>query len=112
LFQLYQPGYGKGFTEVKRSRTAEGLGAERSALVWQFLGESIIVCFIATLLGVLITLLLLPRFNMLTETSLTFTIGHQGIIWIGLLILSVVLGILSGGLPCLCGIGIPSFTDL
>jgi len=31
--------------------------------------------------------------------------GHQGIIWIGLLILSVVLGILSGAYPALCASG-------
>jgi putative ABC transport system permease protein len=81
------------------------LGADRAALVWQFLGESIIVCFIATLVGALITLLLLPRFNMLTETSLSLTTGHQGIIWIGLLILSVVLGILSGAYPAFVASG-------
>jgi len=90
---------------VKEVGLRKVLGAERSALVCQFLGESIIVCFIATLLGALIALLLLPRFNLLTETSLSFTIGHQGIIWIGLMILSAVLGILSGAYPAFVASG-------
>jgi putative ABC transport system permease protein len=74
------------------------LGAERSSLMKQFLGESVIVCFIASLLAALITLLALPQFNSLTETSLSFN-AASGFTWIALLVLSLVLGILSGAYP-------------
>src|SRR5258706_4700378 len=84
---------------IKEVGLRKVLGAERSALVKQFLGESILVCFIAMLLAVGTTILLLPKFNRLVETSLTLDIGHRGMIWLTLIAGSILLGILSGAYP-------------
>jgi len=83
---------------IKEVGLRKVLGAERSALVKQFLGESMLVCFIAMLLGVGVTILILPQFNGLVETSLTLDAG-RGSIWLALLAGSGLLGILSGAYP-------------
>ncbi len=46
------------------------VGAGRSQLFWQFIGESFIVCFLAVLISFAAALLLLPSFNHLTGKEL------------------------------------------
>src|SRR5579872_2276220 len=45
------------------------LGAERGALVWQFLGESFLMTFIAFVIAVLLTILALPIFNQVSRSE-------------------------------------------
>lgn len=76
------------------------LGAQRRMLVAQFLGESIIVSGLATMLGVCIAWIALPPFNNLIESSLGFGIfPHSYYIWGGLTLLAILLGLLSGSYP-------------
>lgn len=77
------------------------LGAQRSALISQFLGESMIVCSLSMIIGVGATLLLLPKFNTLVERTVLFEIVQPGFIWGALLAITVVLGLLSGTYPAL-----------
>lgn len=78
------------------------LGAQRRMLIFQFLGESILVSLIATLLGFGLAWIVLPSFNSLVETTLSFGIfPHAYDVWGGLIILVIVLGILSGVYPAL-----------
>ena len=46
------------------------VGAGRSQLFWQFIGESFIVCFLAVLTSFIASLVLLPSFNLLTGKEL------------------------------------------
>jgi putative ABC transport system permease protein len=46
------------------------MGAEKQALIRQFLGESFIMCLMSLLLALLLTTLLLPLFNNLTQKNL------------------------------------------
>ena len=72
-------------------------GAFRSALVNQFLLESVITCLIAAALAVLIAQLLLPVVNTLTQKHLT-VIGNPSVV--GCLTLSALfLGIVAGFFP-------------
>ncbi|MEQ9443658.1 MAG: ABC transporter permease [Cyclobacteriaceae bacterium] len=75
------------------------LGAERAALIRQFLGESILVSFISMLLGLLIAVLTLPLFNNMLETSLGYGLLSNVYVWAGLLGLTLLLGVLAGGYP-------------
>ncbi|MEP3209095.1 MAG: ABC transporter permease [Maribacter sp.] len=76
------------------------VGARKTALVGQFLGESILISFIAALLAFLIILLCLPAFSTLIEKPLSLNITH---IEFWLTALSVVLftGIIAGSYPAL-----------
>jgi putative ABC transport system permease protein len=46
------------------------LGAAKKQLFWQFINESIILCFIAVVLSLILSALLLPAFNQLTNKQL------------------------------------------
>lgn len=53
------------------------MGAVRGQLFWQFLGESMVVTLVALLLSIVLTVLLLPVFNTLSERELTLQILLQ-----------------------------------
>ena len=48
------------------------LGAERGALIWQFLGESFMMCIMALALAIVLGQILLPYFNSLTGKNVHF----------------------------------------
>ncbi|MGH7453747.1 MAG: ABC transporter permease, partial [bacterium] len=86
-------------TRAKEVGVRKVVGAEKSQLVGQMLGESIIAGLAAMLLAVGLVELLLPAFNRLTERQLA--IGLLGN-WTGLLLilgLALLVGILSGLYP-------------
>jgi putative ABC transport system permease protein len=75
------------------------LGAERGSLIGQFLGESLLMSFIAFILGLSLTVLLLPAFNHVSGKIITFSlIGNAREIG-AFFILSVITGLIAGSYP-------------
>jgi putative ABC transport system permease protein len=73
------------------------MGAEKQELVRQFLGESFIMCLMALILALLLTTLLLPLFNYLTQKNLRSFNEPALIVWMaGLALLT---GLLAGLYP-------------
>jgi len=74
------------------------IGAEKAALVGQFLGESILISFIAAVLALLIVLITLPSFSTLIDKPLSLDMTN---IWFWLSAVGVILftGILAGSYP-------------
>jgi len=78
------------------------LGAQRRMLIAQFLGESIIVSTLASLLGLTIAWMALPAFKGFIDAELSLSIFPHPWQWaLGLLSLAFVLGLLSGAYPAL-----------
>src|SRR5690606_28473977 len=75
------------------------MGADRSSLVRQFMGESFIMALIALLFAILLVYLFLPVFSNLTELSLNLFRHPEYLV--GLLGLALVVGLLSGSYPAL-----------
>jgi putative ABC transport system permease protein len=75
------------------------LGAERGSLVWQFLGESVVLSTIAFVLALGISKLLLPAFSAVSGKSLTLEYTHQGGIILGFFGLSLLTGLVAGSYP-------------
>lgn len=73
------------------------MGAIKQSLVWQFLGESLIMCIIAMGLSLLLVSLLLPYFNYLTQKELQPFDQPSLLLWIAVLTLST--GLLAGLYP-------------
>ncbi len=73
------------------------MGAEKSSLIRQFLGESFLMCIIALALALLLALLLLPAFNNLTQKHLQLFGEPNIILWITALTLFS--GLLAGLYP-------------
>lgn len=77
------------------------LGAQRRMLILQFVSESVLVSVIATATGVLVAWAILPLFNRLIETELSFTALPTLVFWGGTVGLALVLGLFSGVYPAI-----------
>lgn len=76
------------------------VGAGKRQLVGQFIGESMLVSFLAICFSLLIVVLLLPSFNTLTEKELTVNFADP-VLWLIILLLTIVTGVVSGSYPAL-----------
>jgi len=73
------------------------LGAEKRSLIYQFLGESIMLSVFALLLAIALTRTLLPLFSQLVQRPLSLLVEPS--IWIGISALTLLTGIISGLYP-------------
>ncbi|MFT3705391.1 MAG: ABC transporter permease [Agriterribacter sp.] len=76
------------------------VGAVRYALVTQFIGEALLLVFIAVAIAVGLSALLLPAFNSLTGKQLSLPVT-QPIFWIALAVLLLLTGVVAGSYPAL-----------
>lgn len=74
------------------------VGARKSALVSQFIGESILIAFIAGLFSILLVQLSLPAYNELTDKKLFIDYGNINF-WLSGLALVIFTGVLAGSYP-------------
>lgn len=87
---------------LKEVGLRKSLGALRRMLVVQFLGESIIVSFVSSLLAVLIGWLLLPAFRTLVESPLSLSVlPEPWLIVAAAVVFILILGIFAGAYPAL-----------
>ncbi len=73
------------------------IGVSRKVLVFQFIGESVVLVFISSLIAVSLVLLLLPQFNVITGKQLVLSLDIN-LILVALLII-ILTGFLSGSYP-------------
>ena len=73
------------------------MGAEKSSLVWQFLGESLMMCLMALFVALMFVQLLLPIFNNLTEKNIQLLDKPIIVFWI--IGLTLFTGIAAGIYP-------------
>src|SRR5439155_25626780 len=74
---------------------------EKSQLIAQFIGESVILCVVAFLLTVLFSVLLLPLFNQLAGKTISTGIFHNPRYLVLLFGASLGIGLLAGIYPAL-----------
>jgi ABC-type antimicrobial peptide transport system permease subunit len=78
----------------------KAVGSYRSQLITQFFSESILTVCIALLLALAVTHLLLPVFNTLAEKNMSIPWSNP-VLWGGIVIASIVVGMLAGSYPAL-----------
>ena len=86
---------------VKRAREIgirKVVGAVRSALRYQFIGEAVLLSFFAIVISLLLVALILPSFNSITGKQIPLPV-NQKIFWISLPALALVTGLISGSYP-------------
>jgi ABC-type antimicrobial peptide transport system permease subunit len=88
----------RSFRRAKEVGVRKVVGAGKKSLILQFVGESIIVTFISMMLAVLLTSLLLPTFNLLTNKELTIDFANLRY-WIYGLEFLLITGLLAGFYP-------------
>ena len=77
------------------------VGAFKRQLVGQFLGESILTSFLAMIVAIGFVEFALPRFNSLAGKTLTFDLSGNTFLWLGMLGITLFIGIISGFYPAL-----------
>lgn len=88
------------------------LGAWKSNLISQFLGESFIFVFLASIFAVILTILLLPILNELTDKSLSSFDLIDPVLLGGFFLLILFTGFLAGLYPAFFVTRIPSINSL
>jgi ABC-type antimicrobial peptide transport system permease subunit len=88
---------------VKRSReigVRKVVGALRSTLIKQFIGESLLVTALAVSFSLLLLVLLLPVFNQITQKEIALPF-NQPVFWLKLAGITLITGLVSGSYPAL-----------
>ena len=74
------------------------LGSKKTELIQQFLTESALVSFIALFFAVLLSVVVLPYFNVLADKSIHMPFANP-FFWLILLVSTIVLALISGSYP-------------
>ena len=77
------------------------VGSDRKQLIFQFLGESFLLCFIAFAFAILIVQLILPVFNDLSNKALALSYLFDAKLITGYVLLFFITGVLAGFYPAL-----------
>ncbi|MCF2503125.1 ABC transporter permease [Dyadobacter sp. CY107] len=88
---------------VKRAKEVglrKVVGAYKSSLVGQFMGESILITLLALAFALILVGVLLPSFNTLTEKQLSLNIFNPTLLLL-LLVLTTITGVFAGSYPAL-----------
>ena len=75
------------------------LGAERGALIKQFISESVLMSFIALVLALFITILSLKAFSFMSGAELSFNLSSHWQLLLGFFIVAVITGFIAGSYP-------------
>ena len=75
------------------------IGARRRSLVFQYLGESMLLTFLSLILAIVIIVILLPQFNHITGKQISLALNFRIILVV--LGITLVTGIVSGSYPAL-----------
>jgi len=76
------------------------VGALRSSLIRQFIGEALLVVTLAVFVALFIVILVLPQFNQLTQKHIALPVNRE-YFWLSIAGLIVVTGFISGSYPAL-----------
>ena len=101
VFNYINLSLGKSSTRIKEIGVRKVLGARRMLLIKQFCAESLLLCFFALLIGLVMVEFFLPGFNHLAQKTLSLNVFSQ--IWILVFFTMLVLGvgIITGLYPAL-----------
>lgn len=91
----------RSFTRAKEVGVRKSIGANKRQMFLQIWAESLLICAIAFIIGLLIAYLLLPSFRSLFNTLLPFSFIAQPLTIVCILGCFVLVSLVSGGYPAL-----------
>ncbi|HZI24118.1 MAG TPA: ABC transporter permease, partial [Chryseolinea sp.] len=77
----------------------KAMGAFRSSLMWQILGEAIIIVIIAVVISTILVQVALPAFNQLAGKDISFNRNNIAYFGTALLVLTIITGFIAGSYP-------------
>lgn len=91
----------RSLQRAKEVGVRKAVGAERKHLMFQFIGETILMAFISVALAVGLTFLCLPWLNEFTHKHIPAALFTHPVMWLLLVGLTIVTGLLAGFYPAL-----------
>ena len=91
----------RSFTRGKEIGIRKVVGAKRKSIIFQFLGESLVLSLSSLVLAVVLVRLALPVFNYLTERTITFDLSTDIAFIFCLIGLGIFAGLISGIYPAM-----------
>src|SRR5260221_8720818 len=101
---------GRSLQRAREVGIRKVVGASRQQLVFQFIGEALVITVISLLIGLILALLNLPLFNDLSEKRLALHLDEFTILLITVLV--VVIGLIAGSYPAFVLSGFKPITIL
>ncbi|MEB2776345.1 FtsX-like permease family protein [Algoriphagus sp. D3-2-R+10] len=89
----------KASGKLKEIGIKKTIGASRTTLVFQYLGESMLMTLLSMLLALLLVLLLLPQFNLITGKALSLELDFN--LMLALICIALITGLIAGSYPAL-----------
>jgi putative ABC transport system permease protein len=86
-------------SRAKEIGIRKSAGAGKTAILWQFLNESILITVISIALALPVLYLLLPYFNIISQYTLSADIFSNPIIWQIVIALIIITGLFAGSYP-------------
>jgi len=91
----------KSLQRAKEVGVRKSIGADRKQLIFQFIGETVLLSFISILISVCLAALLLPWLNQFTNKHISIALFADPVVLVLLIILSIAVGIIAGFYPAL-----------
>ncbi|QCR22579.1 ABC transporter permease [Pontibacter sp. SGAir0037] len=91
----------KSMQRAKEVGVRKAIGASRGQLIFQFIGETVLLTLISVIFSAALTSLILPSLNAFTGKEMQFNVFTTPAILLLLLLLTLVVGILAGFYPAL-----------
>jgi putative ABC transport system permease protein len=91
----------RAFNRAKEMGMRKMMGAVRLQLIVQLWGEAVLICFIALLLGLTLTWLLIPGYNSWLRSSLNIGMVLQPSILLSMALVFIVMTVVAGVYPAL-----------
>jgi putative ABC transport system permease protein len=89
----------KSTTRAREVGVRKTLGSTRRGLIFQFIGESVLLAVIATIIATILVAILTPNFNQLLDINVNLSLFEHPLGLVMLLLLAVVVGIMAGIYP-------------
>jgi putative ABC transport system permease protein len=91
----------RSFTRAKEVGVRKSIGANKKQMFLQIWGESLLICFVAFIIGLFVAWILLPQFRTLFNTELPFSFIMQPLTIFLILLCFLFVSLISGGYPAL-----------
>lgn len=88
-------------THEKEMAIRKILGSSKGRIIWYFISESVFICFIGTIIAIILSILVQPLFNNLLDTNLDIIQSFSLSTIFFMLLLLFIVGIISGIFPAL-----------
>lgn len=89
----------KASNRMKEIGVKKAIGARKKNLAYQYFSEALLLAFISLFVAIVITVSVLPQFNLITGKQLSLNFDPTLII--GALVITIITGLLSGSYPAL-----------